>query len=394
VKILIFSAYDPIPSDPAEPIRYARIAEEFLKHGHEVTYITSAFFHLNKAYRKTSHWYNNHTPEGLKLHLLSARKYRNNIGSKRLINHYQLSRKLKKLLNSIPEREHPQLIIMASPPLMTARVLSKWAAKNRIPYIYDIQDLWPEEFIKYMPYPNTARRLLSSSFKLAQQMVQQAKGVSAVSQDYLDYYRSIIQNKPASVFHLGTNTDRFDEARPAKGPYWVACLGSSQGGMHLDEVAQAIQQLPEMELLIAGLGNKTEHYSRHFHLCKYKRIHFSEWLSGDEMRTLLPGFAAGLILVHSGSRSAFPNRSMTYWSAGLPVVSNITGGELESLIETEKLGITIKDASPETIAKAIQQCIQQFIEDHERIQQFAREHFNRDAIYVNYYLWAMQFLGE
>jgi glycosyltransferase involved in cell wall biosynthesis len=394
VKVLIFSAYDPIPSDPAEPIRYARIAEEFLKHGHEVLYITSSFFHLTKSYRKLHTWQKDSTPEKLELHYLKARPYRKNAGSARLQNHYQLGKRLKQFLQKLPANRYPQLIITASPPLTTAGIISKWAQKHKIPYIYDIQDLWPEEFLKFIAYPSLGRKLLSRSFKQAHQLVKQATAISAVSRDYLDYYKNAISNKACRVFHLGTNTEKFEEARPAKGPYWVACLGNSQAGMYLDELAQAVQQLPETELLIAGLGNKTEQYSKHFTLCKYKRTHFSEWLSSDEMRTLLPGFAVGIILVHPRSKSAFPNRSLTYWSAGLPIVSNIEGGEMEQLIRSENLGITIKDISPESIKEAIQYCIDTLIDEHERIQQFARQHFNRDEIYANYYRWAMQFLDE
>lgn len=393
MKVLIFSAYDPIPSDPAAPIRYARIAEEFMQRGHEVLYITSSFFHLTRRHRQQKHWYATHTPENMQLHMLKAKPYFRSAGLGRMKNHRQLALNMRRFLRQLPKEQHPQLIIAASPPLMPNRILSDWALKHRIPMVYDIQDLWPEEFIKLLPFAKGFRRLLQPSFRYARKLVAQAAAVTAVSQDYLDYYKNEIAGKPHQVFYLGKQTDTFVVAAAPQAPYRIVCLGRSQAGAQLLELAAAIQPLKDTELLVAGLGSLTNHFRNLLMLRKYERIHFSEWMSTGEMAEQLPQCAAGIILVDEMSRSAMPNRTFSYLAAGLPIISNIRGGELEQLIATHRLGLTLEDSRPESIAQAIRFCLENFTSEHERIQQFAREMFNQDKIYSKYCDWALDILN-
>ena len=80
MRVFIFSAFDGVPYSGEEPMRYAAIADEFLKNGHEVIYLTSSFSHIHKKFRKVSN-----TPERLKVMLLSSKSYSSNFRDRKSV---------------------------------------------------------------------------------------------------------------------------------------------------------------------------------------------------------------------------------------------------------------------------------------------------------------------
>src|SRR5436190_105727 len=151
MRILIFSAFDPIPSDGILPIRYWRLAEAFIKEGDEVTYVCPRFFHLTKTYRDKTDAAHFQNMPSLKLILLEAKGYKNNLSFQRLLFHGRLAKSLKKFLEELSANRLPEIVICANPPLSVNSVLSEWCQKNKIPFITDVQDLWPAAYSQFVP---------------------------------------------------------------------------------------------------------------------------------------------------------------------------------------------------------------------------------------------------
>ena len=390
MRILIFSAFDPIPSDGAEIIRYARLANIFIALGHKVTYVTSSFFHLKKSNRKPF-WDDGVHPD-LTLKLLPVPGYKKHIGYKRISSNYQLARQMFIYLNKLDKTDYPDLIITAAPPLRVNNIILNWGRQNKIPAVYDIQDIWPDEFLKFFPSWFPARLMLFSSFRLATKNVALATAVASVSNDYLNHYKDLIANKPHKFFYLGINTSIFKNVAGTGNSLTIIHLGNSQNADYWDSIVTAIASTPNTKLLVAGKAGWPKRILAKFNRLKPAQILVKGLLDREEMADVLASCQCGLVLLDEKSKSAFPNRVFAYWAAGLPIVNNIKNGELEVLIQQYQLGITIRDNSVRTIQEGIEYCLQHFnTEDRKRIQEFARSYCDNSKIYGPYASWALNF---
>jgi hypothetical protein len=117
--------------------RFSYIAENLAKL-YDVELVSSDFSHARKQYRiKTQ------TKCPYKVTLLHEPAYRKNVSPGRLISHRKFAKNLKEYLN---ESSVPDLIYCAVPSLDVGDVARKYALSKNIPFIIDIQDIWPEAF--------------------------------------------------------------------------------------------------------------------------------------------------------------------------------------------------------------------------------------------------------
>ena len=76
--------------------------------------------------------------------------YKKNIDLNRLFSHYILARNLrKKLLRG----KKYDLIYNVIPPNGTAKIAGKYANREKIPFVVDVEDLWPEAMKMVLDIP-------------------------------------------------------------------------------------------------------------------------------------------------------------------------------------------------------------------------------------------------
>jgi hypothetical protein len=389
LKILIFSAFDPIPSDDAEPIRYAWLAEAFLKKGHSVTYISSDFFHISKSYRKSKTWNKNGTsPKNLDLVLLHAPSYQVNTSLKRLWSHTVLGSKFRKFLRSLFKNELPDLVISASPPLLSNYFLTRWSKKNNITHIIDLQDYWPDIFARLVPL----KILLFPLKQVLNYSLKSATAVAAMSQDLIDFYRKDINDKPSRVFHLGIRTDLFENIinqQQSKNELNLIYLGTSQDNSAINDFAACFAGIPDLSITLAGKISEIDNAT------KYSNIKYLPWIPFIKLPELLHNYDIGLLIVNPELKIAFPNKVFVYFAAGLPVISNVRGGELEKFMSENDLGITIPEDTWDAYNQAVAFCKTHY--DHEgrkKIREFAKSNFNVLHISEQYMNWGISLVNN
>jgi glycosyltransferase involved in cell wall biosynthesis len=392
VKILIFSAFDPIPSDNISPIRYAHLAEEFLKNGHEVEYVTSFFFHLKKTFRFDKEWSEIGTPKNLKLTKIPTPSYRSHVGLKRLYSHYILGQNLDAYLKQREKEDFPQLIICAYPPIWANYFLADWANKNHIPFILDIQDLWPYNFKQFLPVVSNI--FLGPLKKRFQFIISKAAAFAPVSGDYLRYIPKKFLSKPNKIFRLGIESELFPtiaEAKNSSDTIELLYVGTGLTNRLLHIAISALSNAKNVNLHIIGLGDFSKNIEEDLQKNNVKNIRVTPWLNQKELKEEAVKYDAALLLVNTKSLIFFPNKAFAYFAAGLPVISNIRGGELEKIISVNNLGLTIKHDTEAEILKAVEILrSKKDIAKRIKIQQFARDNFDSESIYKQYYIWAMQ----
>jgi glycosyltransferase involved in cell wall biosynthesis len=392
VKVLIFSAFDPIPSDNISPIRYAHLAEEFLHHGHEVEYITSYFFHLKKTFRKAKDWSDIGTPKNLKLTKIATPSYRNHVGLRRLYSHFILARNLKSYLDKLKKEDEPALIICAYPPISANYYLARWTQKKKIPYILDIQDLWPFNFNQFVPLAN--KIILSPLKSKFRYIISHAAALAPVCGDYMRYIPVKYQKKPNHVFRLGIESELFpalSKNNAGNKNFELLYIGTGSTNKLLLKAIEAIRNLNGVNLHIIGLREYSYEIEKYLEENNIKNIRITPWLNQNDLKEEAVKYDAALLLVNPNSLIYFPNKAFAYFASGLPVISNIRGGELEEIIAENNFGITIKDDTEKSIQEAVYALqADKDVSNRMRIQQFARKNFDSESIYKAYYIWAMQ----
>jgi glycosyltransferase involved in cell wall biosynthesis len=377
MRFLIFSAYDAIPSDQTAYTRYAYLAEELVKRSHEVVYVTSSFYHTKKQQRTRQTWLPERDYSGIRLIFLNVPGYKRNVGPGRIFNHYILNRQLKKFLQSLAEK--PDLVLAASPPLQTANTLLKWAKKNQVPSVLDIQDLWPEAWQQFIPVKGLLRRWN----RLAAENIRLATAVAAVSKDYLPGNKN--QTK---AFYLATDVSAYNHRPYIKGEsIRLVHLGSPQTRSPLPKIIDFIGNKQGTELTIIGLQKEAEHYKKYIQMHGYKNIEVIEWMSPAELQQQLSQFDAAIAVLNTASFSALPNRVFSYFAAGLPVIYNNTTGELHELTSENEAGICVDDMTEDAFLNAVYKAAGFTVEDHSRIRQWAANLFDVKKIYPAYAAW-------
>ena len=157
LKVWILQTGEPLQSDKSKdrPMRAINLSEELLKRGHKVTIWSSNFYHQQKKFRdvkKESLEIN----KSFKINLLSSPGYKKNIGIKRLIDHFLLSIDLLRKL--IKYKEIPDVVFIGFPPVEVAFVMAWWSKYQKIPYIIDIKDKWPDIFNN--PFTGWKRKII------------------------------------------------------------------------------------------------------------------------------------------------------------------------------------------------------------------------------------------
>ncbi|HEY8390975.1 MAG TPA: glycosyltransferase WbuB, partial [Clostridia bacterium] len=218
--------------------RFTYIAK--LMHYNDVEIVSSLFNHLKKEFRTQNLYYENN----YKITLIKEPGYKKNVSIKRLYSHYILS---KNIIKYLKQRKKPDVIYCAVPSLSVANVVSKYAKNNNIPFIIDIQDLWPEAFKMVFKVPFLKDIIFFPLQIMANKVYKRADKVVAVSKTYLD--RALRVNKKDSkglVVFLGTDLYKFDEysresivSKPDN-EFWVAYIGTLGHSYNIPCVIEAI----------------------------------------------------------------------------------------------------------------------------------------------------------
>lgn len=335
--------------------RFNYLASLLAAAGNDVHFFTTDYSHLRKERRVT---------ESLDLpymvHFVHEHSYQRNISIQRILSHREFGRNLKKALASI---KRPDVVYLAAPSIDAAFVTAKYCVDNMIPYIVDIQDLWPEAFqlvLKYMDFLFTGMR------KKIDFVYQNASKVIAVSQTYVDRANCVRENSDNSqCIFLGTDLEVFDTypvlpVEKMENEVWVVYIGTLGASYNLNIVIDAVSKLYDygvrnFSLQIFGDGPKMEEF-----MVSAKDLPVRFW--GRQPYPELIGYVKnGDIAVNpiaKGAAQSIINKHADYAAAGLPVVNTQECKEYRDLLERYECGINCGVESVEEVAEALKELIE------------------------------------
>lgn len=392
MKILIIAHFTQIPSEKGNN-RFNYVAEFMGKNQeNQVELVTSRFSHKFKTTRELR------DEEILKLNykltMLYEPKYKKNVSLRRFYSHYRLSKNLKKYLDKLDYK--PDVIYCAVPSLDVAKVTAKYAKRNNIKFIIDVQDLWPEAFKMVLRIPLINNIIFFPMKRQADYIYKRADNIVAVSKTYLNRVKAV--NKKSiknEVVFLGTEMEQFDkcntskEIKKNKNVIKIVYIGTLGHSYDIKIIIDAIKILNEKEIkniefLIMGDGPLRENFEEY---AKQKKVDciFTGIIQYKEMIPELCNCDIAVNPIKKGSAGSIINKVGDYAMAGLPVINTQENAEYRELVDKYQIGYNCDNENVYEISERIEYLIKN---EKVRIQmgrnnrKLAEEKFDRKKTYT------------
>jgi glycosyltransferase involved in cell wall biosynthesis len=369
LKIWIVEVGEPLAIDPGNPkrMRASLLSEQCAMRGQEVTWFTSAFDHYRKRMRSTGDFEVQGEGWRYTIAVLPALGYRRHISFARWRDHRWTANALREQGRLRPR---PDVICAGLPTLDLAEASADLADHFRTRLVVDIQDLWPDVFRDALPRQlRWAGRLLRPMRRQAERACHRADAIVGTSPAYvkwgLDHARRA-RTEWDRPFPLTSDPpvlsadDEFECAAYWRG-YGVesstsvfAFVGSFSRHFDFEPVIEVISEWstrhPAVRFALCGQGPQLERIARR--LSGSPNCVLPGWVNAREATWLLQHAVAGLAPYNQVSifEQNYTNKVLEYLSAGLPVVSSLSGGLQGALLREEECGFAYEPSDPASLS--------------------------------------------
>lgn len=395
IRILLLSIYH----DP-EPIpKTGELARALRQRGHEVTVVT-AFPHypsgeLYEGYRLAPwRW---EVRDGLRVLRTYIYPYHGSRSVLRMVNY------LSWMVSSIQAAwltPRCDVIYVWHPPLtvgVSAWIISKL---KRAPFVYDVQDLWPESALASgLMRPG---RLVDLLYTLARWVYRRAPRLLVVSEEAAAHVRDMgAEAAKITVAPHWIDISDFERTstRDVRAEFgwdkkfvvmFAGNLGMVQGLETVIEAATLLSTTaPNVQVVLVGDGVDRARLESMVADRRLSNVTFA----GRHPAADMPAFfaAADTLLVHLRKSDiadhAIPTKILAYLAAGRPVLCG-AGGASASLIRSADCGIVTPPGDPGAMATGIRQLAAADPGERARLGRNARaylhEHFDKERIIDRY----------
>lgn len=249
--------------------------------------------------------------------------------------------------------------------MLSSYYLAKYCKKNKIRFIVDIQDLWPEAFKIVLKNSFISDILFYPMKKIADYIYYNADEIVAVSNTYANRaLKKSNHNYAYSVF-LGTDMLKFEECAKNSNKTNVntriAYVGTLGHSYNIKIIIDALEILKKrgyenVEFVVMGDGplmNEFIDYAKESGvLCS-----FVGRLDYKKMVQLLCSCDIAVNPIVHGAAQSIINKVGDYAMAGLPVVSTQECQEYQQLLINYNAGFNCKNEDPQDVANCLEKLI-------------------------------------
>ena len=250
--------------------RFGYLAEFLTGMGYQVDLITTTFQHWEKAQRDLRQ-IKKDVAAGVypyKLRFIYEPGYRKNIDPLRVLSHKIAAKNLKKLLEKGPlDGRDYDLIYAEIPPNDVALAAAEYAKKKGIPFVADVNDLWPEAMRMVLDIPVVSDAAFYPLKRDAEKVYSLVSGIVGTSDEYRDRpSKNQSRDIPKETVYVGNEIAEFDrgaeeymeETAKPEGEFWVTYAGTIGTSYDIRTMILAGEKLAEEgheEIKIKILGD-------------------------------------------------------------------------------------------------------------------------------------------
>ena len=366
-KILIVAQFTQLPGEQGNNRgRFKLISEMLSDKGYDVTVVTSKFRELDRTFRKDE---TDHNDAKYKIVLLDEAGYCKNVSFKRIYSMWSFSNNLKKYLNT--NSEQYDLIYACVPGLDSALVAGKYAKKKKVPFVIDVQDVWPEVMYDLvLDVPILSDILFSPMQIMANKVYSMADGIMAVSKTYLEIAKK--KNKKSKLNNyvfIGTNLNEFDASINSKvvnvdkpkEELWISYIGSLGHSYDILTFIEGTNIARKNGLnvrpIILGSGPLEKEFKKYAEKIESNAV-FTGWVDHGTMGSYLKKSDAVINAIKKKAPQSITNKIGDYLSSGRPILNGSQNQEFLNLMKEYEFGENYEPENLESLSKAIQRLFQ------------------------------------
>lgn len=336
--------------------RHFEMAAALTQLGWDVTLAGSDFHLQQRAYtrrsagdRRTTH----ETINGVAVRWLYSDPYQTN-DWRRIRNWLSFSRQLtRERWDDAP----PDVVIGSSPHLFAAWAASRVSARRKVPFIFEVRDLWPESLLAGGRGTGPGYRALGW---LADRLYRKARKIVVLARGSADYLVS--RGVPADRFCYvpnGVDISAFEAvSRPERSSVTLIYAGAHGPMNGLDAVLGAARELQadrRIRFLLVGDGPSKAQLMATAARDGLTNVEFRPPVPKQQIPALFAEADAGLMVLKEAPLFAFgvsPNKLFDYMASALPVVCNVPG-DVAGMVASAGAGVQAVDASAGALAAAV-----------------------------------------
>ncbi len=250
------------------------------------------------------------------------------------------------------------------PPVIVGLVAMCVGKLRRVPFVYDVQDLWPEALVatgavKEGRITRLVDRLCGLIYRSAARVVVLSDG----------FQRALIsKNVPASkierIFNWcdeGRMGGKIDASPTIFDPrffniLYSGNLGAAQALEHVIEAAHLVKQNTDarVRFVFVGAGVEADRLKKRTEALALDNVQFFPKVPVDHVGGILSG--ADVLLVHLADEKVFeitiPSKTQAYLMMGRPILMAVKG-EAASIVKEAGAGAVVDPCQPARLAQAV-----------------------------------------
>ena len=373
--------------------RFRYLCDFLTDAGYQVDLITTTFQHWEKAQRDIEKIKNEDYKFGIKF--IYEPGYKKNVDLKRIQSHKTAAKNLTELL----EKEGGYDLLYAEiPPNDVALAAAEYAKRKGIPFVADVNDLWPEAMRMVLDIPVISPILFYPLQRDAEKVYSLVSGVIGTSDEYRDRpFQNQNRSVPKATVYVGNEIAVFDKGAQDNdevvvkldGEFWVTYAGTIGTSYDIRTMVLAGEELAkrghkDIHIKIMGGGPMKEELEMLANDRQIYNVEFVGYAPYDKMAAYLK---KSDILVNSFVRKA-PQSIVTkigdYLAAGKAMINTCMSPEFRNKVEKDGFGINIEPEDVNILADAIEKLYEnedQRLEMGKKARQIAEEQFDRPKAY-------------
>ena len=373
--------------------RFRYLAEFLVRSGYDVDLITSSFQHWEKKQRNLEKIKNEDYIFNLKF--IYEPGYKNNIDLKRIHSHKIAAKNLTALLENDGNYD---LIYCEIPPNDVALAAAEFAKSRGIPFVPDVNDLWPEAMRMVLDIPVVSDVIFYPLKRDAEKVYSLVSGIVGTSDEYRDRpLKNQSLNVAKATVYVGNEIAEFDagvekyysQIQKDDGEFWVTYAGTIGTSYDIRTMVLAGAELinrgfGNIKIKILGGGPLTEELKK---LSEEKNCTNVEFVGYAEYPKMAAYLNKSDILVNSFVKKA-PQSIVTkigdYLAAGRPMINTCMSPEFRNKVNDDGFGINIEPENVNILTAAILKLYnneQMRVTMGKKARKIAEEQFDRPESY-------------
>jgi len=343
------------------------LAELFCQYGYEVDLITSKFQHWLKKFRTEAEMQAIAEKAKCKITFIDEVGYTKNVQIKRILSRRGLTKRIKAHLQA----NQYDLIYSQIPDNHLASVAAQHAKKVGVPFVVDIEDLWPEAMRMVLDVPVISDVLFSYFSITAKKTYKLADAAVGSSDTYRDEPLKYKVKIPKSItVYVGNELGAFDaeaaenlaNVMKPENEFWVTyagTLGTSYDIATLIRAADILKKRGAENLRVVLLGDgplRPEFEALANELTG--NVTFVGYVPHSLMAAYLVKSDVTINSLVRKAAQSIVSKIGDYLASGHPMINTGLDPEFWDKVESDGFGVNVEPEDPEALADVIE-CLMQ-----------------------------------